>query len=129
MLLAAFSLALAAQAQRPLRAGCIDARPLFAAVELEGRVVQRPSRGSTPAYELVLDRPICVDDGANANPNLRLGRIGIYATDGAIRPRLRAHLGQSVRIRGQAFTTFSIAERGRPVVVVNVQAIAAAAGR
>jgi hypothetical protein len=127
MLLAAFSLALAAQPQRPIRAGCIDVRPLFVPVELQGRIVERPSRsGGATAYDLVLDRTICIDGGAVSSSDQRLARIGIYATDRAIQPRLRAHVGQSVRIRGQAFTTYSLVQPGRVTIVVNVEVIAAA---
>jgi hypothetical protein len=119
-------LAIAAPGQRPIRAGCIDVRPLFAPVELDGRIVETPSRGGAPAYDLVLSRTICVDDGNLANPDLRLARVRIYATDRALLASLRAYVGRGVHVRGQAFATFSVAQPGRPIVVVNVQAIAAA---
>jgi hypothetical protein len=121
---AALGLALAAQGQRPIRAACIDVRPLFVAVDLRGTIVARPSRGASPAYDLALERPICVDDGAPSPP---LARVGVYATGRAGLARLAAHLGRRVRLRGQAFTTFTIARPRRANMVVNVRAIEAAA--
>lgn len=107
-------------------AGCIDVRPLFVAVELRGTIVQRSSRSGPAAWDLALDRPICVDDGA---PSAPLARVGVYATGRAALSRLRAHVGRRVRLRGQAFTTFAISRPRRAIMVVNVQAVDAAAGR
>ena len=106
--------------------GCIDVRPLFVAVELRGTIVRRASRGGPAAWDLALDRPICVDDGA---PSAPLARVGIYATVRPALSRLRAHVGRRVRVRGQAFTSFAIARPRRAIMVVDVEAVDAAAGR
>lgn len=125
-LLIAAGLALAAEAQRPIRAGCIDVRGLFVAVELRGVVVERAAGGGRPAtYDLALDPTVCVDDGALANPDHRVAQVGLYASNARLMPAVRGAVGRRVRVRGQAFTSFAV-QSYRPIMVVNVQAVEAA---
>lgn len=130
----ALGLALAAQGERPIRADCLDVRRMLGEVSLTGRIVprfiERPPIGPngernpppTLVYDLLLEPTICVDDGQLANPDDRVARVGLYAHDPAIEPRISGAGERRVRVRGRQFTSFSV-DGLRPIMVIEVAAV------
>lgn len=104
--------------------GCLDVRSGNAPVSLAGRLERRTYR--TPgvgdgrperAYILVLDRPICIDDGGEfADPRTRFSQVHVYAGREAMQPRLRAAVGHRVRLSGSGFAAHT-AHHHQPLVV------------
>jgi uncharacterized protein DUF4431 len=63
-------------------------------------------RGDEPetTYILTLPAPICIDDGGeSADPDRRFDRVHLYTVNEAVWPRLRAGVGQQVRVQGRGF--------------------------
>jgi hypothetical protein len=127
VLLAAF-LALAAPAAAAQ--ACLDVRggqdrPVTLTGRLERHVYPGPPnyesirRGdrAEPAYILVLDRPICIDDGGEfGNPRGPFGRVHLYTSQDPLWPRLRAAIGHRILVSGRGFAAHTGHHR-EPLVV------------
>lgn len=104
--------------------GCLDVRSGDAPVSLAGRLERRtyttPGVGSgrpERAYILVLDRPICIDDGGEFdNPRTRFRQVHVYASRDGLERRLRAAVGHRVRVSGSGFAAHT-AHHHQPLVV------------
>jgi hypothetical protein len=110
------SLLLIAAAPPPAARGCLDISGEETEIALEGRLEELLYAGP-PNYEdwrrgdaregaliLMLDRPICIDDGGDfADPAERFDRVHLYTGTDANWPRLRAGLGRRVHVRGSGF--------------------------
>jgi hypothetical protein len=71
------------------------------------------------AYILVLDRPICIDDGGEfGNARAPFRRVHIYTARDALQPRLQAAVGHRIRISGQGFAAWTAHHRAPLVVEV-----------
>ena len=135
-MLLALAAMLAAAPATPQNA-CLDVRvrgPQDSPVTLSGRLERhiypgRPNyedvrRGDEPVpiFILVLDRPICIDDGGEyADPHRRFTRVQLFAGEDRLEPRLRAGLGHRIRIRGTGFASFLVQHHAP--LVVNVRTI------
>lgn len=121
MLFALLTLAAAVVQPAP---GCLDVRSGNAPVALEGRLERHsfvtPDVGNGRAereYILILDRPICIDDGGDfADPHQRFNRVQLYTSNDRLWPGLRAAVGHRIRIRGSGFAA-QTAHHHTPLVV------------
>ena len=123
---------LAGAAPAAPRNGCVDVRVRGAQdspVSLSGRLERhvypgRPNyeditRGDEPepTFILVLDYPICIDDGGEfADPHRRFTRAHLFTSEDRLLPRMRAGVGHRIRIHGSGFASFTVHHHA-PLVV------------
>lgn len=115
----------------PAAPACLDVRGGDAPVLLEGQLERHVYPGppnyesirhgdrAVPTHILVLDRPICIDDGDEfADPTVRFNRVQIFESEEGnwLRLRMRAAVGHRIRIRGIGFASFTV-HHNAPLVV------------
>lgn len=120
---------------QPAAAACLNLASGAAPVSLEGKLslevfpgppnYESVAKGDAaePAWLLLLDKPICVEDGGQfADPSHHFDNVHVYSADRRVQARFEALNGKRVTLKGSGFPAHT--GHHHAPLVVEVSAIA-----